>query len=159
MTTLWNNLDANAKGEYLRKQFFLCNNEHDIGCYSSFVLASGVKRLPDEPDEEYSEYIWTCAENTVPEVCSGKIVMKYNWDGDGALEFYLPNGTILANTDCKKTLGWREYKKCTYTQEEVQALLTRAFELGGNWQVDRGFRGAVKDELKKFKEETGFTLK
>jgi hypothetical protein len=38
-------------------------------------------------------------------------------------------------------------------------LLTRAFELGGDWQVDRGFSGAVKDELKKFKEETGFTLK
>ena len=174
MNTLWNNLDADAKGEYLRKQFFLCDNKGGLGCYTSFKLAPDVVKLPDEPDDGCDEIIYTCAKKNIPEVCSGEIVMKYYWDGDGTLMFFLPNGTILENTDCKKTRGWIEesnsFADWIYTQEEVQKLVTRAFVLGcesvdSDWGVDRAcsrleeqIKKKMENKLKKFTEETGFVL-
>lgn len=96
------NADPDVVGEYLRDIFF--DQDKGYGCYSTFEFRQGVKSLPDE-DLVYRDgwmddrTKWTCAEY-------GGIKMRYFWDGDGTLEFHLPDGRIYQNTDCKKARYW-----------------------------------------------------
>lgn len=95
-------------GEFLRGVFFN-QSTGKYGCYSTFELNPGVEELPDEtvtlsentsPNDWYNDsWTWTRAQ-------FNDIIMRYYWDGDGMLEFLLPDGSILSNDDCKKDYGW-----------------------------------------------------
>ena len=94
-------------GECLRHLFF--EQDEGYGCYSTFDVRDGVKSLPDEPvyfEDEDDEpiYIYKCFEAEVEGL--GVVKMAYYWDGDGTLEFRLPDGKELINSDCKKDYTW-----------------------------------------------------
>lgn len=96
----------NLIGELFREMFF--KNERDqygrrLGCYEVFTLAPGVKTLPNEPVDDCPGEWWTCAELTTPD---GAVKMRYHWEGDGTLQFFMPDGTCYENTDCKKDYEW-----------------------------------------------------
>ena len=92
--------DIDLLGEILRDRFF-DQNDHELGCHGTFTLRPEVKKMPSEVDEE-DGIIWTCA---TAEFNGMVVEMRYFWDGDGTLEFSLPD-CLLSNDDCKKTHGW-----------------------------------------------------
>jgi hypothetical protein len=107
--------NPNIIGELLRDTFFkeeyeTCGNQkyRKVGCYSIFELAEDVVELPEEPiDEEYPE---DGNYRVAKKIVDGQeIIMKYYWDGDGQLEFHFPDGSILANDDCKKDYTWEYF--------------------------------------------------
>lgn len=112
--------NENQLGEALRNEFFQQDLREgafgqvvpSFGCYSTFELRDGVEELPDEDvynGDEIDEYnVWTCAKKII----QGKEVkMRYYWDGDGTLQFILPRGWVLENTDCKKNNHWTSFKE------------------------------------------------
>ena len=103
------NDNPNAAGEYLRGLFF-DQSDGKYGCYSTFNLNNGVLKLPDETivisDEETDPYDWYDDNWTWTKAELNGIVMRYHWDGDGTLEFILPDGSMLSNDDCKKDYNW-----------------------------------------------------
>lgn len=86
-------------GECLRALFF--DQTKGFGCYSSFELKPYVTTLPNEPvEDDPVEFHYTVAK-------VHDIKMRYFWDGDGYLEFILPNGKVIFNSDCKCDHGWK----------------------------------------------------
>jgi hypothetical protein len=105
-------VDADLAGELLRDLFF--DQKGELGCYSTFDLKKGVVDAgrtpiqmvgPDEKIEDDNYYFY----NKFVHFNTG-IEMRYFWNGDGELIFILPNQTVFANTDCKKTHDWKKYK-------------------------------------------------
>jgi len=100
----------NCLGETLRDQFF--DQSKGLGCYSSFDVKSDVIELESEPldPNDISEYAlyWKRYSKVFNDQ---SIEMRYYWDGDGVLEFILPNGVILSNGDCKKTYRWKTFNQ------------------------------------------------
>lgn len=96
----------NAIGEYLRDIFF-DQSSGGYGAYTTFDVREGVTNLPSEPvmyfdgteEIQDEDHAWTVYEYD-------GIRMRYYWDGDGTLEFHLPDGRILFNDDCKKSHNW-----------------------------------------------------
>lgn len=102
-----NDNHANVLGEMFRNEFFN-QDEGEFGCYSTFELRPDVfdRRTEKEIiDEEgwHDEIEWTVASKYID---NKLITMRYYWDGDGYLSFVLPNGIVLANSDCKKSYRW-----------------------------------------------------
>ena len=93
----------NLLGEFLRNYFF--DQSKGTGCYSTFELNSEVKELPQENIEDWDDVFNPNVKYTV--ASREGIIMRYYWDGDGYLEFILPNDKIIFNSDCKKDHGWR----------------------------------------------------
>lgn len=106
--------DPNIIGEVLRAKFF---KPGGLGCYEIFNLQDDVKVLPDEPQEWFDfnfdppKMVSDRPEPEYPEfytvAIKDDVKMRYYWDGDGYLEFILPDGSVIYNSDCKKTWGWR----------------------------------------------------
>jgi hypothetical protein len=98
--------DPDAIGEFLRDIFF--DQKNGVGCYSTFdVRTDFIKSEPDEQETILGDdYVinWTV-------YSYAGIKMRYYWDGDGTLEFHLPDGRILENTDCKKDNRWGWFEK------------------------------------------------
>lgn len=97
-----NEYGIDALGEYLRNQFF--DQSQGLGCYSSFEMREDVIDLDPSPVENFEEMMWQNYEKEV--VGIGKVKMRFFWDGDGTLEFVLPSGEVLSNSDCKKNFNW-----------------------------------------------------
>jgi len=102
----------NEVGELLRREFFKEEYEtfggekyRKLGCYSTFELAEGVVDLGTAPlDNDWGANIKV---HSAKKIIDGQeIRMEYWWDGDGDLSFYFPDGSMLSNTDCKKTNNW-----------------------------------------------------
>jgi len=87
--------DIDILGEMLRDMFF--DQSKGLGCYGSFDFNDEVICLPNETDEDI---IYTVARIK-------DIKMRYEWDGDGYLEFILPNNKTIYNSDCKKKYDWK----------------------------------------------------
>lgn len=99
----------NEAGEELRRMFF--DHTKGYGCYSTFDLNDGVEQLESAPvGGEWNDGIeWR-------RFRLGDYEMQYYWDGDGVLEFRLPDGSWLCNGDCKKDYVWEHV-----TAEEHEA--------------------------------------
>lgn len=99
-------------GELLRNEFFKQDDPSDLGCVTTFDVREDVWRDPDELVEDYDEdelhkVYWKCFTKDVDHI--GKVSMRYYWDGDGVIEFYLSDHSVLIeNNDCKKTYCWFE---------------------------------------------------
>lgn len=108
--------DPDILGELLRDRFFNQNPQGCFfGCVSCFELREGVKKEKEEPVE------WVDLNTDPPLIRSDipdpedphvytvatldGVKMRYYWEGDGYLEFILPDGRILMNDDCKKDHG------------------------------------------------------
>lgn len=111
-TTTFSPDNPSAMGEALREEFFDQDIENGVvGCYSTFDLRNDVRELPPLPvdDGEYEwDVSWTRADK---DINGSNVTMQYYWDGDGILQFILPGGGILENTDCKKLGRWEYYEK------------------------------------------------
>ena len=94
--------NPNDLGEYLRNEFFN-QDKGEYGCYSTFEIRSGVKKLPSESIEYEYKLEYFVFEKIV---LNSKVIMKYFWDGDGTLEFHFDDETYLYNGDCKKDYRW-----------------------------------------------------
>jgi len=115
-------INPDAVGEYLRSSFFdekVINKKHYpfayrvTGCYSTFGWQKDVEKLEpvelsseDGGSHEFKEF-WTCGKKTF----AGETVeCRWYWDdpedGDGEIQFLLPNGKRLININCKKDYGW-----------------------------------------------------
>lgn len=106
------NTDPNIIGEFLRRKFF--TPEH-LYCCGEFN--NDVEQLPDEPvpwvdflENGDSFMVTDRHDPDDPKMFTvakwGDIKARHYWDGDGHLEFVLPDGTIVLNSDCKKDHGW-----------------------------------------------------
>ena len=104
--------DVIPVGEWLRRRFFdekmLPDGYRTYGCYSEFDVKDDVVELPQVPvswpDEDWpSDLMWKCYSLELPE---GTVYLRWYWDGDGILEFQLPDGTVFHNGDCKKDYEW-----------------------------------------------------
>jgi hypothetical protein len=82
------------------------------GCYSTFELNDDVEEMPPEPvGGEWNDGLsWTRARLDA-------IEMRWYWDGDGVLEFRLPDGSWLSNTDCKKDYIWEYMTPVDHSKE------------------------------------------
>lgn len=103
---------ADSLGEILRSWAF----KESYGCYSCFDLIEGFERRPvttgiatwilghglDPNDSDDLEVITRGFYAVHP----NGIEVAWHWDGDGTLVFRLPDGTVVANDDCKKDYGW-----------------------------------------------------
>jgi hypothetical protein len=90
-------------GEYLRELFFVESYHgkyRNLGCYSEFGVNPAYASTPEEHLDANGNVWFTARSND-------NIVMTYMWDGDGVLAFIFPDNTVVYNTDCKKTHGWR----------------------------------------------------
>ena len=106
--------DACDLGEELRELFFVSSREHDIGYYSTFDFDPRVKQLPDEAlnDQDVTDTpYWSCYVFVDPSSKHNGTKFRGFWDGDGVIEFTLPDGRILENWDCKKTYQWEWAKR------------------------------------------------
>ncbi len=112
----------NVIGEFLRGRFFdekikrssLIGEYRETGCYSTFELRPDVKPLPDLVIG--TELPWTRAMS--PE----GIEMRYSWDGDGVLAFFIPNGPVICSADCKKDDEWESLTRAEWAKQwEVPA--------------------------------------
>ena len=94
--------EPDLAGERLRDLFF--DQTKGLGCYYSFDTRPRVVGLGESPiGGEWNEGInWQCFQ-------LGSFEMRYYWDGDGVLQFRLPDGSWLSNSDCKKSYNW-EYE-------------------------------------------------
>jgi len=101
----------NLIGEFLRGLFF-DQSEGEYGCYSTFKVNEGVVEYPDIPVLDNLPLVMKRYklshgnENGLFNV-TNSIEMRYYWDGDGYLEFRLPDSAIISNNDCKKDYNWK----------------------------------------------------
>lgn len=122
--------DPNLIGEALRHWSFVGRNG-EIGCYSTFQVADFFKPLkPGDKDFEDAKneivpefdtslkcYVYKCPyfKDEFITIEPLKIVLAWEWNGDGTLYFKIvtnifeKNFTIM-NTDCKKDYGWEFVK-------------------------------------------------
>ena len=117
--------NPDAIGEALRSLFFdekLTRGRgghrdyRETGCYSTFDWQKDVEELEQQPvvfevDGRPEEVImWTRGRKNIAPVPTEldlrQVECRYYWDGDGTLEFVLPDGSVLRNDDCKKDHGW-----------------------------------------------------
>ncbi len=98
----------NQVGEILRAAFF-DQSDGKFGCYSTFDYNKHVLPIPHEIDAYDHQTMWHCAERKLQDIT---IKMRYFWDGDGTLEFQLPDGYLI-NNDCKKDYCW-EWRRYEY---------------------------------------------
>jgi hypothetical protein len=97
-------MSVNELGEWLRDEFF--DQSFGLGCYGNFVMREGVKHLGEENIFDEGECVGK--DRIYEKEIDGQIfMMKYSWDGDGYLEFTLPDGSEIRNSDCKKTNRWK----------------------------------------------------
>jgi hypothetical protein len=119
----FDDLDVNAKGEYLRGKVFKYHNKplpeangrwNGFGCYSTFEVNNEFEEIDikeKHPELYLSQYYWM-EEDEYPRVHSyesPEIIVSWYWDGDGYLMiFNKEDGKYYRNGDCKKSYNWEE---------------------------------------------------
>jgi len=123
ITVEWNDLDVNARGEYLRGLVFnqkvvksmYGGNNRLTGCYSTFETnPSFVDINPKEKEYKKVYDILDYDEGDIEfikvyGVKNSEIIAMWYWDGDGSLAiFFEGDGCVYLNEDCKKDYTWEK---------------------------------------------------
>lgn len=100
----------NHCGELLRGLFFA----ETVGGYTCCEWDKNVKPLPKEKVEFDDDLVYTCGQLTID---NHLVKCRWYWDGDGTLQFFFEDGSVLQNTDCKKDYVWKWFSAKKWKQE------------------------------------------